>query len=223
MSFSLETPEPPTSCLWEEIDHLVHFFNVSQVLIYGLLVTTLSLVFVCHQSFTSLERYIGMIVTYSFVGIWVALKYYSTSQRKFSKSLAFQVPLKGLGSSTRTFVGIGFEVDGMPWNTTNFSTMILSSRDPTHPRKSFTADLIMVIRESIHSSVYLSWLSVSLCCTSSSSMISTTLIDRMEPASQPPPTIFNHVPCSRSASKALLFVVVGFDTNCHTHNSRSQI
>ena len=61
-------------------------------------------------------------------------------------------------------------------------------------------------------------ISMSPHCTSSSSTVSTTLTDRVEPALQLPMVATNHATYSHKASKALLFEAIGFDTNYHTCN-----
>ena len=70
-----------------------------------------------------------VIVTCSPTGIQATIRYYSMFQRKFSKSLVFHAPPKGLGSGTRTFVGRGYEADGDPCTIACFISMIFPSRD----------------------------------------------------------------------------------------------
>ena len=71
-----------------------------------------SRVLVHHHNFASPKRYMVVIVIYSFARIWATLKYCSMSQRKFSKSFVFHLPLKGLGSATRNFDGDGSKAKG---------------------------------------------------------------------------------------------------------------
>lgn len=66
------------------------------------------------------------------------------SERKFSKSLSFWAPQKGLGLNTCTFVGAGYEVDGVLYNAAR--NVISFLRDPTYPKNSSIFDLIMVVK-----------------------------------------------------------------------------
>lgn len=112
------------------------------------------------------------------------------------QTLAFRAPPNGLGSGTYTFERVGFEVDDVLGNTAHFSKAILSSKYPTRHQNSSVANLIMVVRESIHFSTYLSLLSMSPHCTLSSSKASATLTNKVELALQPLTTASNPTTCS---------------------------
>src|SRR5262249_16280537 len=95
-------------------------------MIPGRLAERLSLSLDLYQSLTSPAKYIVVRVTFFVLGTLAVLKYCSISHRKFSTSLTFLAPWKGLGSRTFTFKGTSTLLDYPP--IAFFKRLISTSR-----------------------------------------------------------------------------------------------
>ena len=144
------------------------FFKISDISIFGQPTAALSLDLVRHQSFASIDKYMVVIVTCSPAGIRATKKYCPMSQRKFSKSLAFRAPSKGLGSGTHTFTRGKFEVNGVPYTIARFNNIISPSRDLVHSWNSSIMASTLSWRVSIHSPKAFSRVSIKSRCKQSS-------------------------------------------------------
>ena len=172
-----------------------------------------------------------VIVTCSPAGIRVGTKYCSKSQRKFSKSLAFRAPTKGLGSSTHTFAGGRSEVDGVPCTIARFSNMISPYRDLVRSWNSSVMANTLLQRVFIRLSKTFSHISIRSHCEPRSRVASASRVERVVFASTVVPksasSLNTSMPTSASilatfscsASMVILAVAIcGSNTNFHTPN-----